>query len=92
MKNRKVALLTVLSVVIVAAGILVLSKLFENGWQNENTVDNSLDAEIVDSSESVFNYPYINTQMLENDKNSFWNNIIGITSDIVSVPENAISI
>ena len=91
MKNRKVALLTILSVVIVVAGILGLSKLFETGWQNENTVDNSLDAEIIDSSESVFNYPYINAQMLENDKNSFWNNIIGITSDIVSVPENAIS-
>ena len=91
MKNRKIALLTVLSVVIVAAGILGLSKFFETCWQNENTVDNSLDAEIVDSSESVFNYPYINAQMLENDKNSFWNNIIGITSDIVSVPENAIS-
>ena len=58
MKNRKIALLTVLSVVIVAVGILGLSKLFETGWQNENTVDNSLDAEIVENSEMKIDYPY----------------------------------
>ena len=91
MKNKKLISITVCLVAAVLVGILGLSKFFESTWQNENTVDNSLDAEIVDSSESVFNYPYITAQMLENDKSLPWNNIIGITSDVVPVPENAIS-
>ena len=59
MKNKKIISLTIFAVVLVAVGILGLSKVFENGWQNENTIDNSLDAEIMDAGESVFNYRFI---------------------------------
>lgn len=58
MKNKKIISLTVFAVVLVLAGILGLSKLFENGWQNENTIDNSLDAEIIENSEIKIDYPY----------------------------------
>ncbi len=62
MKNKKIISLTIFAVVLVLAGILGLSKVFENGWQNENTVDNSLSAEIVDSTETFFDYPYFNIE------------------------------
>ena len=66
MKNRKIISLTIFAVVLVAVGIIGLSKLFETTWQNENTVDNSLSAEVVDDAETVFNYPYINKEIAEN--------------------------
>lgn len=91
MKKGKIAVITACAVVLILGGVIALSRAFENSWQNENTIDNSLNVEIVDSSESVFNYPYINAQILENDKSLLWNNILGITSDVVPVPENAIS-
>ena len=69
MKNKKIISLTILAVVLVAVGILGLSKLFETSWQNENTVDNSLDAEIIDDGASTFNYPYVNyTQLSDEEK------------------------
>ncbi len=43
MKNKKIVYLTAIAVALVLVGILGLSKVFENGWQNENTIDNSLD-------------------------------------------------
>ena len=60
MKNRKVALLTVLSVVIIAAGILGLSKLFENGWQNEEQISNTLNVDESNLYQEPINidYPY----------------------------------
>ncbi len=58
MKNKKVVPLTVAVVAVVLIGILGLSKVFETRWQQENTVDNSLNAEIVDDTETVFDYPY----------------------------------
>ena len=66
MKNKNIISLTIFVVVLVAAGILGLSKFFEKSWQEENTVDNSLNAEIIDSTETVFDYPYFNIKEYEN--------------------------
>lgn len=62
MKNKKIISLTVVAVALVLAGILGLSKVFENGWLNENTVDNSLNVEIIENNSSVFNYPFVSAQ------------------------------
>ena len=60
MKNKKIISLTIFAVVLVAVGILGLSKAFETSWQNENTVDNNLNADIENITEdSYFDYPYI---------------------------------
>ncbi len=64
MKSRKIISLTVLIVAIALMGILGLSKAFETAWQKENTIDNSLSAEIVDDAGTVFDYPFqINDDM-----------------------------
>ena len=62
MKNKKLIAITVCLVAAVLVGMLGLSKFFETSWQSENTIDNSLNAEIVDSSESLYNYPYISPE------------------------------
>lgn len=59
MKNKKIISITVCLVAAVLVGILGLSKFFETTWQNEDTVDNSLDVKIIDNSVSVFDYPYL---------------------------------
>lgn len=59
MKNKKIISLTIIIVAVVLIGVLGLSRFFENTWQNENTADNSLDVDITDNTESVFNYPYV---------------------------------
>lgn len=82
MKNKKIISLTVFFVVLVLVGILGLSKLFETSWQNENTVDNSLDAEIVDSVENIFNYPFV----IDNGETIDWDN-----KYMTTPPEDAIS-
>ena len=66
MKNKKIIPLTIAMVAVVLIGMLGLSKFFETTWQNENTVDNSLSAEVVDDIETAFNYPYINKEIAEN--------------------------
>ena len=74
MKNKKIIFLTIFAVALVLVGILGLSKLFENGWQNENTVDNSLNVEIVDTDiytnlgESEFDYPFLTEEECVNKK------------------------
>ena len=59
MKNIKIISLTVFAVVLVLAGMLGMSNVFETTWQQENTVDNSLSAEITEDNETAFNYPYL---------------------------------
>ena len=81
MKNKKIISLTIFAVVLVAFGILGLSKLFENGWQNENTVDNSLDAEIVDNVENIFNYPFEINEDMQIFINAYPNNQISSLED-----------
>ena len=66
MRNKKIIAITVCLVAAVLVGMLGLSKFFETTWQNENTVDNSLSAEVVDDIETAFNYPYINKEIAEN--------------------------
>ena len=66
MRNKKIIPLTIAMVAVVLIGMLGLSKFFETTWQNENTVDNSLNAEIIDSTETVFDYPYFNIKEYEN--------------------------
>ena len=65
MKNKKIISLTIFAVVLVAVGILGLSKLFENGWQNVEQIDNKLDVEIIDSVENVFDYKYVTFENME---------------------------
>ena len=67
MKKGKIAVITACAVMLILGGIIGLSRMFENSWQNENTIDNILDAEIVDSNESVFNYPYVSRQQAIDD-------------------------
>lgn len=59
MKNKKLIAITVCLVAAVLIGMFGLSKFFETTWQRENTVDNSLSAEITEDNETVFNYPYL---------------------------------
>ena len=66
MKNKKIIPLTIAMVAVVLIGMLGLSKFFETTWQNENTVENSLNAEIIDSTETAFDYPYFNIKEHEN--------------------------
>ena len=61
MKNRKIISLTVLIVAIALMGILGLSKAFETAWQKENTIDNSLSAEMVERN------PYSNLERTDLD-------------------------
>ena len=62
MKNKKIVPMTIAMVAVVLIGMLGLTKVFENGWQQENVVDNSLNAEIADDTETVFDYPYFNIE------------------------------
>ncbi len=59
MKNTKIIFLTVAVVAVALLSVLGMSNIVETAWQQENTVDNTLDAEITDSVESVFDYPYL---------------------------------
>lgn len=59
MKKGKIAVITACAVVLILGGIIGLSKAFETSWQRENTVDNSLSAEITEDNETAFNYPYL---------------------------------
>lgn len=59
MKSNKIISTTIAMVAAILIGLLGLSKIFEISWQRENTVDNSLDAEIVENSEMKIDYPYI---------------------------------
>jgi len=84
MKNRKIISLTVLIVAIALMGILGLSKAFVAAWQKENTIDNSLSAEIVDDAGTVFDYPYVNyTQLSDEEKR-----LHGWFNDDFIIPEN----
>ncbi|MBQ8604784.1 MAG: hypothetical protein IJ410_08090 [Oscillospiraceae bacterium] len=58
MKKGKIAVITACAVVLILGGIIGLSKVFETSWQNENTVENSLDAQIIENSEMKIDYPY----------------------------------
>lgn len=93
MKNKKIIPITICLVVAVLIGILGLSKFFETSWQQENTVNNSLDAEIADDTETVFDYPYINKEIAENmeEKNWFVEAMLRRYSDDIPVPENAVT-
>ncbi len=71
-----------------------MSKFFEAAWQNENTVDNSLNVEITDNTETVFDYPFINNEIAENmeEKNWFVETMLRrYSDDNIPVPENAIT-
>ncbi len=68
MKTKRIISLTVFAVALVLTGILGLSKVFENGWQNENTIDNSLDAEIVENNDGIFDYKYTNIALFKEDR------------------------
>lgn len=72
MKNKKIIALTIAIVAVVLVGVLGLSRFFETSWQNENTVDNSLSADIVDNSESVFNYPFTTYEEIKNGGQTDW--------------------
>ena len=61
MKNSKIISLTVAIVAVVLIGILGLSKVFETAWQKENTIDNSLSAEIAEQN------PYSNLEQTDLD-------------------------
>ena len=67
MKNKNIISLTVAIVAVVLIGMLGLSRIFETTWQQENTVDNNLNAEITDNSDIVFNYPYVSAQEAVDD-------------------------
>lgn len=58
MKNKKLITITVCLVSAVLIGMFGLSKFFENSWQQEKTVDNDLNAEIIDNGEMKIDYPY----------------------------------
>ena len=68
MKNKKIVPMTIAMVAVVLIGMLALSKFFENSWQQENTVDNSLDAEIVENDNNIFNYKYTNIALFKQDR------------------------
>ena len=70
MKNKKLIVITVCLVVAVLVGMIGLSKFFETTWQNENTVDNSLNAEVVDDVETIFDYPFV----IDNGETIGWDN------------------
>ena len=61
MKNKKIVPMTIAMVAVVLIGMLGLSKAFEITWQQENTVDNGLTAEINSKEENsaVINYPFV---------------------------------
>lgn len=72
MKNKKIIPLTVFAVTLVLVGILGLSKVFETSWQSENTIDNSLNAEIVDGGKSVFNYRFVTPEEVSAGAQTDW--------------------
>ena len=58
MKNSKIIVLTTIVIAMALGGVLGASKFFENFWQRGDEVENTLNAEIVDEVENIFNYPY----------------------------------
>ena len=82
MKNKKIIPMTIAMVAVVLIGMLGLSKAFENTWQNENTVDNSLSAEVVDDVETIFDYPFV----IDNGETIDWDN-----KYMTTPPEGAIT-
>ena len=67
MKNKNIVSLTVAIVAVVLIGMLGLSRIFETTWQQENTVDNSLNVDSDKLDEiSNFDYPYIDYEGLCN--------------------------
>lgn len=89
MKNKKIIILTIFAVALILVGILSLSKLFENNWQNENTVGNNLDVVIVDNRENIFNYPYVTPeQAMENSRQVDLSNLIDAAKDNIDLPES----
>lgn len=93
MKNKKLIPITVCLVVAVLVGLLGLSKFFESTWQNEDTVDNSLDVKIIDNSDSIFDYPYISPEeaMAKGSQIMFSDILFYDTQDIVLSKETEIS-
>ena len=82
MRNKKIIPLTIAIVSIVLIGMLSLSKVFEATWQSENTVDNSLSAEVVDDVETIFDYPFV----IDNGETINWDN-----KYMTTPPEGAIT-
>ena len=93
MRNKKLIPITACLVAAVLIGMLGLSKFFETSWQQENTIDNNLNAEIVDSSESLYNYPYISPEeaMAKGSQIMFSDILFYDTQDIVLSEEIGIS-
>ena len=88
MKNKKIISLTIFAVVLVAVGILGLSKVFETSWQNENSVGNNLDVVIVENSEKVFNYPYVTPeQAMENGRQVDLSNLVDSAKENIDLSE-----
>jgi len=89
MKNKKLIPITFCLVVAVLAGILGLSKFFETTWQQENTVDNSLNAEIDNSKEeSIINYPYENYTRLDSERKTIYDDYFYHISDTIIPQKN----
>ncbi len=93
MKNKKIISLTIAIVAVVLVGVLGMSKFFETTWQNENTVDNSLNVEIINNSNSIFDYPYISPEeaMAKGSQIVFSDVLFYDTQDIVLSEESRIS-
>ena len=74
MKNKKTITITVAIVAVMLLCILGMSRIFETTWQQENTVDNSLSAEIADTNiynnleQSEFDYPFLTQEDCINGK------------------------
>lgn len=90
MKNKKIVPMTIAMVAVVLIGMLSLSKVFENGWQQENTVDNSLSADTVASKdESIINYPYANYIQMDDGSKSLYDDYFYHISDTFIPQKNS---
>lgn len=96
MKNKKLIFLTIAIVAVVLIGVLGMSRFFETSWQQENTVDNSLSADIVENSESAFDYPFEINNDMTLFINTYLNNSIssiedfrgGLDGEYISQPDS----
>ncbi len=96
MKNKKIISLTIAIVAVVLIAVLGLSRFFETSWQNESTVDNSLSADIVENSESAFDYPFEINNDMTLFVNTYPNNSIssiedfrgGLDGEYISQPDS----
>ncbi|MBQ7902148.1 MAG: hypothetical protein IJ362_00280 [Oscillospiraceae bacterium] len=70
MKSNKIISTTIAMVAAILIGVLGLSKIFETTWQQENTVDNSLNIEINETENNVFDYRYTNIAMFKQEPSS----------------------